>query len=391
MVYGLQDQVRRIGSICVAVLLVALLGAPQAEAADPVDLPPGWTMAAAPSKGMARIAIDGTTDTVMAGIMPQSDARQIVTTLVAQIPPGYTLVTQQPIQQTGDGTVLGGAKLSAADQSRVARFVIGFPLPAGGTALVALFTADLDKQSLSDKTRSLAAVLSQLKGGRRFGAAPALATTTASKNTASPALPKFTGNTGLPANIDSIGVYPFAGGFAVDYRPVILFKNGVMCDCMEYAFGATDIAALRAKHPADFGRWRRNGGRTEYVWDDSKDRAWSELSGGKLRPLPDNWRTKGTYRRTDSVGMGENMTSSTSMLAFSPDGRFSRSAVISSTASSGDTSVFAGGETRKYDGRYQTKGWYLILTFDDGTVQRKNVAWQSDQDVLWIDGSTFIR
>jgi hypothetical protein len=386
-----QRRISRSASWLVAVLLAAGLGGPQAVAAEPVDLPSGWTVAAAPAKGVSRIAIEGTTDTVMAGTMPYADARKLVTALAAQMPPGYALVTQQPVKQANDGTVIGGAKVSAPDGSRAAKIVVGFALPDGRTAIVALFTADLERQSLGEKSRSLTAVLAQLKAGRGFGITAPVSVATSTKNTATQPLPKYTGSTALPANIDSIGVYPFAGGFAVDYRPVILYKNGVMCDCMEYGFGVTNIEALKAKHPADFGRWRRVGSRIDYVWDDSKDRAWSELSGGKLRPLPDNWRTRGTYRRINSVGMGENMTSSTSMLTFAPDGRFSKGAVISSTASSGDTSVFAGGESAKYGGRYHLTGWYLTLAFDDGTVQRKTVAWQSDQDVLWIDGSSFIR
>ncbi len=199
----------------------------------------------------------------------------------------------------------------------------------------------------------------------------------------------------LPANIDSLRFFYFAGGpGGVDPRPVILFKNGVLCDCIEYAFGAADPLVFRGQHPADFGKWRRNAkGEFEVMWDDS--RSWSGLTNTTAKPLPTNWRAKGYFSRTSSVGMmgAENatFTSSTSSLSFALDGRFSEGNSISSTGNSGGASVVAGGTAGPRGGRYEVRGYSLILSYNDGRKKQLTAVWESDPDVVWLNGRGYIR
>jgi hypothetical protein len=72
----------------------------------------------------------------------------------------------------------------------------------------------------------------------------------------------------FPSNIHSIRFFPFTGSMGgVDPRPIILFKDGTLCDCMDYDFGQMDVAAMKTQKPDDFGRWRFTEGKFEALWD----------------------------------------------------------------------------------------------------------------------------
>jgi hypothetical protein len=363
-----------------------------AEANGRVDLPGGWDIATPPKGGVATISIYGTSDVVVAGVMPFSDARKVVTVLAAQIPPGFTLERIIPVQTVKEDMLQSGAMLKTPDGKSAAKYVFAQPLPNGTTALTALFTANpQDRQALATKMQNIMNVMAQLKAGRTLGGkAAALMPPQKQPTVKSSALPQpaISGSSALPANIEYIGFH----GYSTDIGPAILFKGGIICDCMGYAFGATNLAPFKAKFPGDFGKWRkRPDGKYEYLFDQSSDTVWSELGGGPAKPLPANWRTQGTYNYVSSTGFADNMTSSTSSFTFGTDGRFHTGSTISSTASSGGASVFAGGDGGKSSGRYQISGWILLLTYDDGRIVRKTITWQKDPDVIWINGTGYVR
>jgi hypothetical protein len=356
-----------------------------------VQLPAGWSISVPAKNGVARLARRDSSDIVLAGVMPFADARQIVQQLSAQETPAFSVERVLPIRTVAGGILQSGAALKSADGKPASKYVFALPLANGTTALTALYTTEQQVgPQLEASIKGMIDIITQLKAGRTMGGASAVAATAVprARGPAGVPQPPLSASAALPANIAYIGFH----GYSTDTRPTILYKNGIICDCMAYAFGATDPLAFKNKYPGDFGRWRkRSDGKYEYLFDQSTDTVWSELGGGPAKPLPANWRTQGTYSYFSSSGFADNMTSSTSSYTFGQNGRFHTGSTITSTATSGGASVFAGGEGGQTSGRYQISGWILQLIYDDGRTVRKTITWQRDPDVIWINGTGYVR
>jgi hypothetical protein len=181
-------------------------------------------------------------------------------------------------------------------------------------------------------------------------------------------------------------------------RPLILLKNKIVCDCAEFVLEEIDLAAVARKTPNDIGQWRLDSsGKVQIKWTKSKD--WSGLSfpDAKGKPLGDNWKGNGTYKRisTSGYGMagGENsaMTSVSTMLTFSPDGRFSEGSVISSTVEGSGSRTFAGGQSAAKSGRYKVEGWNLVLTYDNGKIEKSAAIIDKEPTTIWLAGKSYVR
>jgi hypothetical protein len=197
-----------------------------------------------------------------------------------------------------------------------------------------------------------------------------------------------------PADIDSIRFDMFD---VTSIRPLILLKNNIVCDCAEFNFDELNLAAVARKSPNDIGQWRVEGGKIQIKWTKSKN--WSGLSfpNSKGKPLGDNWKGSGTYKRITSSGYGmpggDNSASTfvSTMLTFSPDGRFSEGNVVSSTVEGGGSRTVAGGQSAAKSGRYKVEGWSLVLTYDNGKVERSTAITDNDPSTFWLGGKGYVR
>jgi hypothetical protein len=196
------------------------------------------------------------------------------------------------------------------------------------------------------------------------------------------------------ADIDSIRFDMFD---VTSIRPLILLKNNIVCDCAEFNFDELNLVAVARKSPNDIGQWRIEGGKIQIKWTKSKN--WSGLSfpNSKGKPLGDNWKGSGTYKRITSSGYGmpggDNSASTfvSTMLTFSPDGRFSEGNVVSSTVEGGGSRTVAGGQTAAKSGRYKVEGWTLVLTYDNGKVERSTAITDNDPSAFWLGGKGYVR
>ncbi len=206
------------------------------------------------------------------------------------------------------------------------------------------------------------------------------------------------GETGIgikPSDIDSIRFDMFD---VTSIRPLVLLKSKIVCDCAEFNFDELNLAAVARKTPNDIGQWRVDGsGKIQIKWTKSKD--WSGLSfpNSKGKPLGDNWKGSGTYKRISSSGYGmaggDNSASTfvSTMLTFSPDGRFSEGNTVSSTVESGGNRTFAGGQSAAKSGRYKVEGWTLVLTYDNGKVEKSSAIIDSEPSTIWLAGKGYVR
>jgi hypothetical protein len=197
------------------------------------------------------------------------------------------------------------------------------------------------------------------------------------------------------SDIDSIRFDMFD---VTSIRPLILLTNKIVCDCAEFNFDELNLAAVARKTPNDIGQWRiDDSGKIQIKWTKSKN--WSGLSfpNSKGKPLGDNWKGSGTYKRTSSSGYGmagsDNAasTSVSTMLTFLPDGRFSEGSTVSSTVESGGNRTFAGGQTAAKSGRYSVEGWTLFLNYDNGKIHRSTAIIDKDPSTIWLAGKGYVR
>jgi hypothetical protein len=387
----------RIVSVASLIVAISVAVAPLVGplVAQPVQLPEGWRVTDSPTRGRASITIAGSADAVLIAVVPGTDAMTRVSVLAGTPTTGMTNMNVWPVRTSADGALQSGATMRTGAGATVTKFVAAAALANRTTAITVYLTSEPQSSAaVSARLSAVTAIMQQLRSGR---AIPERSDSTARASlpvvTAGP--PRDTapvrvsaGATGLPSNVEYIGFH----GYGTGMRPAILFKNGIICDCMGYAFGSGNPASFQPQHAGDFGRWRRRvDGKFEYLFDQSSDTVWSALSSVSARPLPENWRTAGTYSARSGTGFDGNMTYATSSYTFRADGTFTTLSTIAATAQSGGATVFAGAEGGKSSGRYEISGWIMQLTFADGTTERRSITWLTDPDLVWINGTVFVR
>jgi hypothetical protein len=378
-----------------ALFIVAMSIAATSLVAQPVQLPSGWRIIDSPARGRASVSIAGSADALLIAVVPGTDAMTRVSRLAGTPTTGMTNTQVWPVRTSADGTLQSGATMRTGSGATVTKFVAAAALANRTTAITVYLSSEPQSSTaLSTRLSAVTAIMQQLRQGRTI---PERSDSTARDNSpvVAAAPPRDTatvrvsaGATGVPSNVEYIGFH----GYGTGMRPAILFKNGIICDCMGYAFGSGDPASFKPQHAGDFGRWRRRVDRKfEYLFDQSSDTVWSELSSVAAIPMPENWRTAGTYSARSGAGFDGNMTYATSSYTFRADGTFTTLSTIAATAQSGSATVFAGAEGGKTSGRYEISGWIMQLTFADGTTERRSITWLNDPSLIWINGSVFVR
>ena len=112
--------------------------------------------------------------------------------------------------------------------------------------------------------------------------------------------------------------YGVGGGVYPDYDPVVLFADGMACECLEQAVEDIDIDKVRREQPKKVGRWRQSGG--DYVIGWGGGRKQKTVKGSVIPPqiVPASSGLQGTYQ---SVG-GDVLTAAVKDLTFFGDGSF---------------------------------------------------------------------
>jgi hypothetical protein len=179
------------------------------------------------------------------------------------------------------------------------------------------------------------------------------------------------------------------GRATIDYRPIILFRDGRYYNVEGPAIEDVDLAAVRAAQPARFGRWSRSAG--GYTLIDSSGRAATvRLQGGTFfRAFPAEavaGRLAGTFRRLSGGGNaaygGGAMAFAENILTFTPGGQFSRAANAGGTSDGGWTGVGVTTASRgaANAGTYRIERYTITFTEPDGSIRRQFFAIGSKND-----------
>jgi hypothetical protein len=176
------------------------------------------------------------------------------------------------------------------------------------------------------------------------------------------------------------------GGAGMEVRPVMLLRGGVACRCLDEDLQTLNLADLRRRRPEALGAWRQAGTGLQIRWAET----WRPVTFRvQARPLGDGWRTSGTYERLSGFGgAGGPMVAATRTLTLSRDGAF----VLSSSAGASAGGV-ASSSRNAQRGRYQVKGWVLVLQYDDGRTQGLTAMTSAEggASTLWLAGSSYER
>ncbi|RYZ57792.1 MAG: hypothetical protein EOP07_08910 [Proteobacteria bacterium] len=174
------------------------------------------------------------------------------------------------------------------------------------------------------------------------------------------------------------------GGFYFLPSPVIVFKDGSLCEDIDFFTEGLDAAAHRAKHPNSWTKWRMENG-VRQVQDSKGD--WGNIGyGEEYAPLPKGTTFAASFTNTSGGGDtslgGSTITLALSRIELRADSRFVQGKFVS--ASSSGTTV--GSAPADQQGSYEIDGYLIALRYDDGnTVVRSLVIDPAYTKILWLD------
>lgn len=188
------------------------------------------------------------------------------------------------------------------------------------------------------------------------------------------------------------------GMVAMRFSPVVLFKDGSYYEIDDAALEDIDLAAKRAAHPSDWGRWSRQGNRFTLTASDGRSRD-VELQQGvffKAYPATGTGPLVGDYKSLGGGGNtavgGEVMIAIQDRYNFQPGGTYTTersTGASSSGAVSGVGSTFAG--RRAGQGRFSVDRHTITIERPDGRTERHFFAFGSRKTPPQLDkGMLFI-
>jgi hypothetical protein len=179
------------------------------------------------------------------------------------------------------------------------------------------------------------------------------------------------------------------GMVLLDYRPIVLFKDGTAVRNFEQPVADIDVAQYVKAQPDDVTRWTRVAGGYSIHWpdEDEADVIKDDFERPKVFPaghkLNDYWKRLSGGGNT-ALG-GDVMVAVSNGYRFFADGRFS-----TDSAFSGSTpGVFTG--SGKDGGTYGLNGSGLTLTYGNGTVKKFSLYYGGaiNDPVLWLGGRSY--
>jgi hypothetical protein len=281
------------------------------------------------------------------------------------------------------------AKLAEAERN-VARTLRFVPVP-GCTALVSLIRTE-NARFAARAPRLLASLQS---------ATPSIDTADASQGpasaggTAAPRERSGADRDDLLSQIEGFGFNSATtmgvGGFLTTrIFPVVLFRSGdLLADVAALSFAA-GVVQHRRQHPGDWTRWRRAGADIEQL----NRGTWERLPfRTTYSVLPTDFRLDGNFRSLAGTGTlavgGDQAVTAWRGYRFFPDGRVERTGGAGAQAGRVVTSSSA----QSARGRYRVSGLEVILSWEDGTTERRIlIADPADpRTAIWLDGVGYAR
>ena len=203
---------------------------------------------------------------------------------------------------------------------------------------------------------------------------------------------------GRAAALAKVVFYQFGD---LQFHPVALFADGTAFEIDEAPLEQLDAAASKRNKPAHWGRWRARGAMYYLSEARGPEREYT-LDGGGFHSAfaaPPRTTLDGTYEAVSSSTAGETRAMLTTVLRFTPDGRFTGARDFGAI---GDGSVsgvtMAAGASRTTRGRYRVSGHRLTLTYDSGAVKEYFFAFASggepaalDRDMIFIGATAYVR
>lgn len=221
--------------------------------------------------------------------------------------------------------------------------------------------------------------------GRR-GAPPAAAGASSRPAPAAPSAPAtHRGNWSKVEGVyfKSFTGFGVGGGVAMDFEPIVLFRDGSYYEVEGPALEDVDLARARAREPRNWGSWRRQG--ASFILTDNRGRSNDHQlqQGSFFKAFPASAAAlRGTF---ESIGGGGNSAlggevtiASMDRLVFNADGSFATrrsTGALNSGATSGVGSSVAA--RRGGGGRFSVRDHTLTLTHADGRTERRFFAFGS--------------
>ncbi len=182
----------------------------------------------------------------------------------------------------------------------------------------------------------------------------------------------------------------FGGYIYPDYRPIVLFKDGTACRCLDLPPAEIDPSVIMKSRPDDVTRWIRKDGQYVMTWPGETEPDKIDADQERPRVYKKGATLDGYWKR---VGGGGNLAAGgsvsvavSSAYRFYPDGTFSTETAVGSSA----PGVVTAGQ-RKAAGRYAVgDNGLLELTWADGRTERTSLFHgEGAEPVLWIGGDSF--
>lgn len=196
------------------------------------------------------------------------------------------------------------------------------------------------------------------------------------------------------------------GGMAIiEFRPLVLFRDGTYYEIDGRPLEDVDLAAERQAHPRRFGRWTRSGERFVLTGSNGKPNDYALQGGAFFKAFaaePGTMLDRG-YKRVSGGGNtamgGEMMIAVSGKYAFTADGRFQQGTSVGAFNSGASTGVAStvGSRRSAAPGSYTLDRHTLTLRRPGGSTKRVFFAFASrknppqlSRDMIFIgdDGYT---
>jgi hypothetical protein len=183
------------------------------------------------------------------------------------------------------------------------------------------------------------------------------------------------------------GVGP-GGGFTLDVRPVILFKDGTACRDMNFVARHDDVATHRMKYPNAWTRWQVIDGKVAL----QNGSRWVYLDFQlKYPPLARGYTLNDVYRHLSGGGNtsfgGDVLIVTEATYQLTSGHRFAQGS-FAGVLSSSVTSLSVPPDQQ---GDYEIEGYRITLHYDSGkTVTTSFVFNERDPGIILLSGTSFV-
>jgi len=181
---------------------------------------------------------------------------------------------------------------------------------------------------------------------------------------------------------------------AIDFEPVVLFKNGEYYEIDEEPLETLNVAQSKSKRPIAWGTWRKQGA-TFYLTNSKKQSSDYRLGSGNWFPAyayTGAVKLKTGYQKVSGGNYGNGANAlAVSKINF-PDATHFTEGVNAGISTPNATAS----RTRAANGSYKLRGNMLELTYSDGRIVKKSFAFgakgfpaRPTADMVFIGGEAY--